>query len=166
MRVLQIVGGKLFRVPEADHPMLRSRIISELTALAEGYKGTGWKITCPIKAFHRTRGEFTFVLLASGGIMAVSSQVPWFAEQHVLSEEWIGAGVTTQEAIDTLKLMATVMGFERYEVGTRAAPGQKHEAAARLYQRQGLRLSTISLEGVVNDEQETVTQSDGSPQAT
>lgn len=164
MRVLRVSAGKLHTVPTLAYH--RFRIIAELTTLAEQYKGTGWKITDPVKAFQRTKDEFTFIMLESGGIMAVSSQVPWFAEQHVLSEEWIGAGVTTQEAIDTLKLMATVMGFERYEVGTRAAPGQKHEAAARLYQRQGLRLSTISLEGVVEHEQETVTQGHGSTQAT
>ena len=87
MRVLQILNGKIFAAGRND--LIRARIISELTALAEGYKGTGWKVTCPIKAFHRTKDEFTFVLLESGGIMAVSSQVPWFAEQHVLCEEWI-----------------------------------------------------------------------------
>lgn len=166
MRVLMIDRGKIIKMGEADMPRLRSRIIAELTTLAEGYKGTGWKVSCPIKAFERTKNEFTFVLLESGGIMAVSSQVPWFAEQHVLSEEWIGAGVTTQEAINTLKLMSTVMGFERYEVGTRAAPGQKHEAAARLYQRQGLRLSTISLEGVIEHEQKDSSQGTRSSQAT
>lgn len=165
MRVVQILNGKIFAAGRND--LIRARIISELTALAEGYKGTGWKVTCPIKAFHRTKDEFTFVLLESGGIMAVSSQVPWFAEQHVLSEEWIGAGVTTQEAIDTLKLMAEVMGFERYEVGTRATPGQRHEASARLYQRQGLRVSTIALEGVVeHGQQKDSSQGDGSSQAT
>lgn len=165
MRVLQIVGGNIYKV--AETPLHRARIISELTALADGYRGTGWKVTCPIKAFHRTREDFAFLLLESGGIMAVSSQVPWFAEQHVLSEEWIGAGVTTQEAIDTLKLMATVMGFERYEVGTRATPGQRHEASARLYQRQGLRVSTIALEGVVeHGQQKDSSEGDGPAQAT
>lgn len=165
MRVLQIINGRIVKYV-GSLGLIRSRIISELTGLAEGYKDTGWKVTCPIKAFHRTRGEFTFVLLESGGIMAVSSQVPWFAEQHVLSEEWLGAGVTVSDAADVLYLMCKTMGFSRFEVGTRATPGQKHEAAARLYQRQGLRLSTISLEGVVEHEQETVTQGDGSSQAT
>lgn len=164
MRVLQIVNGRIVRYV-GSMGLVRSRIISELTGLAEAYKDTGWKITCPIKAFRRTQG-FTFVMLESGGIMAVSSQVPWFAEEHVLCEEWIGAGVTTEEAADALRLMCKVMGFSRFEVGTRATPGQKHEAAARLYQRQGLRLSTISLEGVVEHEQETTAQSNGSPQAT
>ena len=164
MRVLQIVDGNIYKV--AETPQHRARIISELTALAEGYKGTGWKITCPIKAFHRIREDFTFILLESGGIMAVSSQVPWFAEEYVLCEEWLGAGVKTWHAAEALRLMCKTMGFTRFEVGTRAAPGQKHEAAARLYQRQGLRLSTISLEGVIDHEQETVTQGDGSTQAT
>ena len=166
MRVLQIVDGELTTAHYRQRHIHRARIISELTALAEGYKGTGWKITCPIEAYHKTKDVFTFVILESGGIMAVSSQVPWFAEEHVLCEEWLGAGVTVSDAADALYLMCKSMGFTRFEVGTRATPGQKHEAAARLYQRQGLRLSTISLEGVVTHEQETVTQGDGSTQAT
>lgn len=165
MRVLQIINGRIVKYV-GSLGLIRSRIISELTGLAEGYKGTGWKVSCPVKAFERTQNEFTYVLLEDGGIMAVSSQVPWFAEEFVLCEEWLGAGVTVHEAAEALRLMCKTMGFTRFEVGTRAAPGQKHEAAARLYQRQGLRLSTISLEGVVNDEQETVTQGHGSSQAT
>lgn len=165
MRVLTIIDNTIRRYSGGER-YIRQRVISELTRLAEGYKDTGWHVTDPVKAYHRTREDFTFVLLHCGGIMAVSSHVPWFAEEHVLSEEWIGAGVTTEEAADAMRLMCKVMGFTRFEVGTRATPGQKHEAAARLYQRQGLRLSTISLEGVVTHEQETVTQGDGSTQAT
>lgn len=163
MRVLQIVDGTVTPFTKyRQRGYIRHRIISELTRLAEGYKDTGWKLADPVEAFHTIKDEFTFVLLESGGIMAVSSNVPWFAQEHVLCEEWLGAGVTTTEAASAMKAICKQAGIRRFEVGTRAVPNQKHSAAARLYQRDGLRLTTITLEGVMNDEQEDVAEGNGS----
>lgn len=150
MRVLQIVDGTVSTFT-GNREYIRHRIISELTRLAEVYKGTGWQLAEPVVAFHTTEDEFTFVLLESGGMMAVSANVPWFAQEHVLSEEWLGAGVTTTEAVEAMKAICKQAGIRRFEVGTRAAPDQRHTAAARLYQRDGLRLTTITLEGVMDD---------------
>lgn len=163
MRVLQIVDGVVTALTAYKYKgYIRHRIISELTGLAEGYKDTGWKLADPVEAFATIKDEFTFVLLESGGMMAVSTNVPWFAQEHVLCEEWLGAGVTTTEAASAMKAICKQAGISRFEVGTRAVPKQKHSAAARLYQRDGLRLTTITLEGVMNDEQEDAAQGNGS----
>lgn len=159
MRVVQIVGGVVSTFT-GSLDYMRRRIISELTGLADGYADTGWKLADPIQAFETIKDEFTFVLLESGGLMAVSSNVPWFSQEHVLSEEWLGAGVTTSAAVEAMNAICKQAGISRFEVGTRAAPGQRHQAASRLYQRDGLRVSTITLTGDTH-EQEDSTQGYG-----
>lgn len=143
---------------------MKNRIISELTRLSEEYRSTGWKMEDPYMAYQAIKDEFQFVVLPDGGVMAVSTNKPWFSREWVLCEEFIGAGVTTEQAAFALRCIAKAIRVNRFEVGTRATPGAKHQAAARLYQRAGLTCSTITLGGTV-DEQEDSSQGDGPTQA-
>lgn len=145
-------------------PYLRSLALVDLTILADRYKGTPWTLRRPEDALEQLlESDCILVSLSHQRLMCVSLGQPWFSTDWVLSEEWLGDCVTVPEAIGVLTALGKALNVQRFEVGTRATPGQRHEAAARLYQRQGLRLSTCVLEGEIN-EQESPTQSNGSPE--
>lgn len=150
MRMIHVLGSGDI-VPLVYTNSLRQEVLSVLTVLADQFKETGVPTRCPIEALEIIGPELTFVRLSTGW-MAVSTNMPWYSTEHVLCEEFVGPGVTTEQAVEALEAICKATGVRRYEVGTRAAPQQKHEAVARLYQRQGLRLSTVSLEGVVSNE--------------
>lgn len=154
MRMIQVLpsGGI---VPLMYTNSLRQEVLTVLTVLADQFKETGVPTRCPIEALELIGPELTFVRLGTGW-MAVSTNMPWYSTEHVLCEEFIGPGVSVEQAVEALEAICKATGVHRYEVGTRAAPRQKHQAVAQLYQRQGLRLSTISLEGVVDNEQEVI----------
>lgn len=136
-------------------PHLRRLMLVDLTILAAQYTGTPWTLKRPEEAQEALlESDAILVVFPDNALMCVSLGQPWFSSDWVLSEEWLGHGVNTDRAVQALQHIAKALNVKRFEVGTRATPGQRHEAAARLYQRQGLRLSTCVLEGEV-DEQES-----------
>lgn len=131
---------------------LRHRMLVDLTILASQYREVGYQLISPVKAMTAWEdSDGALVVFSDFRLMMVTAGAPWFASDVVLYEEWIGQGVTTDDAIKAMKAIAPHIGATKISVGTRATPGQRHEAAARLYQRQGLRPSTITLEGDVNE---------------
>lgn len=150
MRVIIIEDGQ-GRVGElTDH--LRRLVLCDLTILAAQYREAGWDLKRPEEAIREFYDEvYALVVLPGDRLMMVSSGIPWFANDPTISEEWIGYGVSVAEAADTLRLLGRQFGATKFEVGTRATPGARHNAAARLYQRQGLRLSTNVLVGDIHE---------------
>lgn len=134
---------------------IRRRMLVDLTILADQYKDQGWSLVRPeeaVQAWLESSGAL--LVFPDFRLMMVSTCAPWFASDQVLNEEWIGQGITTEDAVKAMKAVASQIGVQRIEVGTRATPGQRHEAASRLYQRLGLRPMTITLGGNIH-EQET-----------
>lgn len=127
---------------------LRKHVLVELCILHTRYGAEGWQLKGPLEGLEALiESDRILVQLASGRLMCVDLAQPWFSPEWVLGEEWLGNGVGTTEAVDAMRLLCRKFNVSRFEVGTRASPGQRHQAVARLYQRSGLRPSTIVLEG-------------------
>ena len=150
MRVILIDDGMPVLGELTDH--LRKLMLVDLVILRQQYRDAGWALVRPEEALETfLESDMALVVLPGDRLMMVSAGRPWFSPDIILSEEWLGHGVTVPEAVEVMKAIGRAHGIERFEVGTRATPGQRHEAAARLYQRQGLRLSTCVLEGKTHE---------------
>lgn len=150
MRVIIIDNGQPRLGELTTH--LRRLVLCDLTILAAQYAGQGWELRRPEEALEGFQtDDYALLVLPGDRLIMVSAGRPWFSPELVFSEEWVGHGVTTAEACDAIRLVAAKFGATKFEVGTRATPGARHDAAARLYQRQGMRLSTHVLVGDIHE---------------
>lgn len=150
MVAVSYVNGEL--VPcEFNHDTQRLIIAVALSELKAGYAQTGWSTASVEEAMDALDGNlFVFV---GCRVMCLSQCRPWFSAEDVLTEEFVGPGIGMQTATQVMRLAAKTMNVRRFVVGTRAAAKQRQAGLARLYQREGLSVSTIELMGET-DEQE------------
>lgn len=131
---------------------LRRLILCDLTILAAQYVGQGWELRRPEEALETFEDDgYALLVLPGDRLMMVTGGRPWFSPELVFSEEWVGHGVTTDDVAWAMRVVGRHFGATKFEVGTRATPGARHEAAARLYQRSGLRLATNVLVGDIDN---------------
>lgn len=155
MRVI-LIGSNGTWAKGTMTPYLRKLMLADLTILAHQYRDTPWVLKRPEEALEEILdGDDVLIVFPDNRLMCASLVQPWFSKDWVLSEEWVGHGLTTDEVIRAMRMIAKTLQVKRIVVGTRAAPGQRHEAVARRYQQQGLRLATIVLEDEVHECKET-----------
>ncbi len=131
-------------LPETQRKLLRI----SLYGLRQEYEKTGWALVPLDVAMEEIIPGNMFVFVGDK-IMGVSAAKPWFSSEGLVVEEFVDYGIPLDTVVAVLKASASIYGVRRYAVGTRAAMKQRHSALARLYEREGLSVSTIELTGVI-----------------
>lgn len=126
----------------------RNKLILDLhhvmSCLKDQYEGQGWKNLCPYTAAVNAVDDFDLVYV-DGGLIGFTVGQPWFVSGgDCISEEFV-YDVPVDTVVKVLKDIGTRAGCKRLLLGTRAVPRGKHAALARLYEGQGLAVSTIEL---------------------
>lgn len=124
-----------------------------LLHLKEEYEKTGWRVAEVEDAMEELIPGNLFVFVGAN-IICLSESRPWFSAERVLTEEFVDPNIGLETVVEICKYAAEVVDVRRFTVGTRAAANQRHAGLAKLYQKQGLSVSTVELVGVVHGQQE------------
>lgn len=140
------IGGKLEECEWKPHQQ-RILVLAELEHLRETYEATtGWACVTAEEALEEIEGGSLFVFVGHR-VMVLSESKPWFSAERVLVEEFIGAGIDTETAVAVMRETCRTVDIKRFTVGTRAVANGRHAGLAKLYQREGLTVSTVELMG-------------------
>lgn len=143
------VGGKLTEcqfLPRAQ----KSLLLASLYALRDRYASEGWALETPENAAQELLDGNIFIFVGDK-LMCLSQAKPWFSTEFVLTEEFVDEGISLETVKAVCEYACREIGIKRYTVGTRAAANQRHAGLARLYQREGLTVSTVELMGVIHE---------------
>lgn len=127
-------------------------VLATLSELKEGYAVTGWP-TALVKDAMESLIEGNLFVFVGDKVMCLSQCRPWFSAEDILTEEFVGNGIGLETVTRVMRVAASVMGVSRFVVGTRAAANQRQAGLARLYQREGLTVSTIELMGTTHEQE-------------
>lgn len=130
----------------------RHLLLCSLYALRDTYLATGWQMKTPEEAAEAlTESEDdSFFVFVGDKLVCLSAAQPWFSKEYVLTEEFVDPGVPPETVKAIMLEVCRLVDIDRFEVGTRAVANQRHAGLSRLYQQQGLAVSTVTLMGVVN----------------
>ena len=134
---------------EFDAPTQRALLRASMHALKAEYEKTGWKVASATAAMTELIPGNLFVFVGPN-IICLSEGRPWFSAERVLTEEFVDPGIGLETVIEIMKAAADIVDVKRFTVGTRAAANQRHAGLAKLYQKQGLTVSTVELVGVIH----------------
>jgi hypothetical protein len=124
-----------------------------LLYLKTEYEKTGWRVAEVDDAMEELIPGNLFVFVGPH-IVCLSECRPWFSAERVLTEEFVDPNIGLDTVVDICRHAANVVDVRRFTVGTRAAANQRHAGLAKLYQKQGLSVSTVELVGVIHGQQE------------
>lgn len=136
--------------PKAQHSLL----MASLYALHDKYKGEGWVLETPEEAAKELVQGNLFVFIGHR-LICLSQTKPWFSKEHIVVEEFVDEGIQLETVKAVCEFACRTIGLRRYTVGTRAATNQRHAGLARLYQREGLTVSTVELMGVIHEQEDS-----------
>lgn len=142
------IDGKLVEC-EFDAIAQRELLGLSLQALRTEYVKTGWEVATVSDAMDDLISGNLFVFVGTQ-IICLSEGRPWFSAERVLTEEFVDPGIGLETVIEIMKAAADIVDVKRFTVGTRAAANQRHAGLAKLYQKQGLTVSTVELVGVIH----------------
>lgn len=151
MQAVSWKSGQLMACEYSEATQL-SLLLCSLYALRDGYASTGWKLVEPEEAAAELMDDNLFVFVGDK-LMCLSESRPWFSAENVITEEFVDEGIPLDTVVDVLKAVCERAGCNRFTVGTRAAANQRHAGLAKLYQRQGLSVSTVELVGELHGKQ-------------
>jgi len=134
---------------EFDAQTQRELLRASLYTLKAEYEKTGWKVAKVADAMDDLIPGNLFVFVGPA-IICLSEGRPWFSAERVLTEEFVDPGIGLETVIEVMRAAANIVDVNRFTVGTRAAANQRHAGLAKLYQKQGLTVSTVELVGVIH----------------
>ncbi|ANH51093.1 hypothetical protein FDH02_gp17 [Pseudomonas phage VSW-3] len=127
----------------------RRLVLVSLYALHREYTATGWDLTDPESALKELEDHSAFVFI-DDRVICLSESKPWFSNEPVVSEEFVTDGIRPEQVKQVIEAVCRLMGVRRYAVGTRAVANGRHAGLSKLYQQEGLTVSTVELTGVVD----------------
>lgn len=124
---------------------VRQQVVSCLSWLRQQLTDTGWgKLVDMDTAVDYVLSEF-FLLRVQDSLIALSAVSPWFSTDVVLAEEFNAPfgdnPASVAEVVLAMEAMAKLSGCTKISLGTRANTRQR--GLARLFEKEGARLSTI-----------------------
>lgn len=150
MWALSWVDGKLTDCQWKPHQQ-RILILSELEHLKQGYEDReGWPCTTAEEALTQIERSSIFVF-DGHKVLALSAVQPWFSKEEVLTEDFVGQGMDIPTVVAIMREVCKVVCLKRFTVGTRAAANGRHAGLARLYENEGLSVSTLELKGEIDE---------------
>jgi hypothetical protein len=153
MWAVSFIDGELGECKWKPHQQ-RIFVLAELQDLRDEYERmTGWECVTPEEylADIETTALFVFV---NDKVVCLSETRPGFSRETVIAEEFVGRGVDVRTVAAIARAAGAMVGLKRFVVGTRAPANGRIAGLAKLYQREGLAISTIELMGEVNGQQE------------
>lgn len=143
------INGKLEECEWKPHQQ-RILVLAEMEHLREAYQiQTGWECADAAEALAEFEDSSLFVFIGHK-VMVLSETRPWFSKERVLTEEFIGQGIDIETAVAVMQETCRTVDIKRFTVGTRAAANGRHAGLAKLYQREGLTVSTVELMGEIH----------------
>lgn len=133
----------------------RKLLLCSMYSLRVEYAPTGWQMVTPEEAADALGNDDDNLFVFVGYNMVCLTQCrPWFSAEDVITEEFVDQDIPLETVVEIMQAVARLAGCRRFSVGTRAAANQRHAGLARLYQRQGLAVSTVELMGVVHEQED------------
>jgi hypothetical protein len=146
------INGELEPCLWKDHQQ-RILIVGELEHLKEKYEeATGWECVDPLTYFQEIEHGSLFVFV-DHKVLCLNEVRPGFSKERILAEEFVGQGIDTETVVAVCRKVCATIGLKRFVVGTRAPANGRIAGLAKMYQRQGLSVSTIELMGEVHEQQ-------------
>lgn len=146
IKILKYEDGQLAYYMEHRH-LVEEKVLQALTWLAEHAAVQGYKdIIEPSELVEYVLDEF-YLVKVSDTLVAFSLAEPWFMRGRVVCEEFIvpltDAPSPIADVVKALEAVGRSCGCTTLTLGTRANP--KHRGLARMFEREGARISTIEL---------------------
>lgn len=123
---------------------LRKEVLGQLTRFWDVLTGKGWgKVIDPEAAADILLDSFIH-LRVEGGLIACSTVQPWFSDEVMLAEEVV-YDLAPKDIVPAMEALAKLLGCSRIVVGTRAVSRDRHLALAKVFQQEGMSVSTVEL---------------------